>query len=854
MDQKFIDKIESLRHNTYSRITAVQKDICPMVKKIYLNHQYEYWYDGYKYNVWEEDVQVFATNELPWCYDNKIHNTVFQDTLDNLVESQQIFPFLFFIDGAVIPWSKITILHDYDYTYLRCDDLATYDSSYADMIVFPLNANQIRYGEDRNVLVTPDRKGFYFGTNGYRLESTDFVDISVRFEILDNNIYYKELDLSTLDSTLTFTDLDLGFIPTLDNIILFNADGSFNHNGSEDKIEDIYNSAYNMFNILTSASDAKWAILMYNTAKVSKSASYLYDKAGDLNKKAITKLLLENDKQIETEIWDDIITPLIQTFDFDHEFNVDYKTNIQNAAKYITNYDFRLWRDAFTKNLNIRSFTYRGEDFKNLADDMGYVHFSRKHTDLIEDIVMMFVNHKLYEYSIDISYNNSLINIPIFGITNDDHVEIVMFTECNNYILDIVVPDANTSVYIHPEYNLEDCYIMSEDCPDSTYTIPDDPEGRRQFIVDLEYTVDENSNYLITFAKPEYYGTPLKVVPKKQFRYYRFKQKENQYKIILPTQFNYCHDEDRYMIFVNGKKIDKTEYAITIMNEDRPFSKLVLYLSTILDPGDYIDIFYLPEILVEKYKQEQMPTSGLILLADEEDHINYPTTYPLSKYTSMVFVNGLKVNPMDIKDVSLNAELINVDKYKRNENDQILATSPYYVDSVDNITILEYVVGDKEIAGYLEGLYEQSSGDYPNDIDFEQPASDKWKDLIQTLLTKYKEAGADYAGLQYLFGDIHELTDPAPNYKNYYAELKSILYDTVIDYYLARSEATTGDTFVYDFRRDAFAPVVKDDSKDITKIIDLVPEHHTLLDYEIATDVANPEDVAEGQQFMSAAP
>ena len=34
MDQKFIDKIEELRHHTYSRITELQKDLCPMVRNI----------------------------------------------------------------------------------------------------------------------------------------------------------------------------------------------------------------------------------------------------------------------------------------------------------------------------------------------------------------------------------------------------------------------------------------------------------------------------------------------------------------------------------------------------------------------------------------------------------------------------------------------------------------------------------------------------------------------------------------------------------------------------------------------------------------------------------------------------
>ena len=66
MDQKFIDKIEDLRHHTYSRITELQRNLCPMVRNLYMRHQWEYWYDGYKYNVWETDVQVYAVNDIPY--------------------------------------------------------------------------------------------------------------------------------------------------------------------------------------------------------------------------------------------------------------------------------------------------------------------------------------------------------------------------------------------------------------------------------------------------------------------------------------------------------------------------------------------------------------------------------------------------------------------------------------------------------------------------------------------------------------------------------------------------------------------------------------------------------------------
>lgn len=855
IDQKFIDRVEELRRHTYSRITNVQKDICPMVKQVYMNYQFEYWYDGYRYNLWEDNTHIYAVNEIPYCYDNELKNTVFTDTLDNLVAQDKVWPFLLFVNGVVIQWSKITIIHDYDYSYLKINEI-THDYSFnATMVVFPLQSKMVRYGEDRDVLVSADRKGLYFGTDGKLLENTDFNEISVRLEMLDKDMYFKRVDLTKLDNhILEFENLPDGFVPTTENILTFNSDGSYNFDKDLNIITNSYNGVYGLFDVAEDLGDIKWAILMYNTKKVEKISSHVFTRAEDLDRKSIVNLLLNTPK--DSDIWKDIINPLIETFDFDHDVCSAYEDNIDRAIKYIVRYDFNMLKDLFVDNTNVVSMTYTGFEFKSKASEKGYVHLSRKHcSDNIEDVVIMFVNHKLYQYMIDITYTTNTINIPIFGILNDDHVEILMFTKCNNSVYSIKVDSPDEAVYIHPDLNLEDCYIMSDECPDAVYDVPDSEEGRKQYIVDLSYTRD-GDKYKIAFTKPYYYGKTITLVPKRQFRYYRFKHKDGQYKVILPTQFNYCHDPDRYLIFVNGKKIDRTEYTISIMNENRPFDKLILYVSTILDDGDYIDIFYIPEILIEKYKTERIANSGLLILEDEETYVNYPTTYPLSKYTSMIFINGLKVNPLDIKDVSLNSMLINVDKYIRNDDGSIAhdgydneIVNRHQVDSVDNITILEYAVGNKDVAGYLEGLYEQCSEEYdPEQIDFSHTASDAWKNLINTLLTKYAEEGKDYAGLEKIFGNIFENNDPAQSYKDNFAPLRSILYDVVIDYYMGRNDVPTGDKFVYDFETDHFDT---EDGTD-TRLITLYPEDDKLLDYNFTDNIASEEEVQDGKKFLPA--
>ena len=846
MDERFVDKIEDLRHHTYSRVTELQKNLCPMVKKAYLNYQFDYWYEGYKYNLWEDNKHLYAVNEIPYCYDNELKNTTFRDTLDNLVAQSKVWPFLLFINGVAIRWSKINIIHDYDYSYMIIDDFAPDYSVYATIITFPIAVKNIRYGEDNDILTTSSRKGLYFDKDGKRLETTDFAEISLRLEILDENIYFKQVDISNSEF-LEFEDLPDGYVPTLNNIITFNSDGTYNNDGPFNKVVDVYNGTLGLFKLIKDTTDIKWAILMYNTKDINKENSSLYDRLNDFDKDSIVKLMKETDP--ESEDWNTLVNPLITTFDFDHEFGKPYEENIANAAKYITRYDYRIWRDAFIKGLNIKSLSYTGKDFKLMSDDKGYVHFSRDRNDTIEDVVIMFVNHKVYQYMIDVVYDTNTINLPIFGILDNDHVEIIKFSKCNNKILDIVVQDENTPVYIHPAYDLEECDIMSEYCPDNVYNVPDSLDGRKQYIVERTYTRDGDM-YLIKFENPEYYGMNLKIVPKRQFRYYRFKQRDGQYNIILPTQFNYCHDPNRYLVFINGKKLNRSQYTITIMNKYRPFDKLVLYIATILDEGDYVDIFYIPESLVEKYKQETMSIGGVLTLSDI-DVSNYPTTYPFSKETVMVFINGLKVNPLDIRDVTLNSMLIDVDKYIRDKDGNIIMDAnnnkiinPHRVDSLNDITIVEFTVGDKEVSGYLEGLYEQipEGEEYnPDNIDFTKSASDMWKDTITNIINTYGEDG-----LKKYYGEYFNIESPAPDFSKYFVNLKSVLYDVVIDYYLDHDNATTGEPFVYDFEQEYF-DTEADDSD--TRLIELYPEDDKMFDYVGVDLIADTDDVLSGKKF-----
>lgn len=902
IDERITQRVEELKHNTITAIDAVQKCCCPMIKDVFLKHQYTYHFKGYDYHVWQPDVFLFGVPELPYCYDNDKKTNAYQGRMKDLVAQEKIFPFLLFVNGKIIPWSRIIIIKDHVYSYIWISETSYPDNvdylyedyepvtpepggeldleyavSYdATILYFPIGSKDFIYGEDENYSTDPDICGLYFDDHRLLVESPEFLKLSARFEFnKSSEIYFNMLHTTDVtvsggenDNILEFKGLEFGKVPTLDNIIIFTQEGllvgAASHTSNIRAGDAKGTGAHFHFDDVFKESNSIILEMYYNLH--TKSLSYPYTK--EIVREKLMDHIYEYNRDATLTRYHDIITKvLFDRFDFDFNRNQTYERNVRAAAKYIVQYDYSLWNKIFIDDSPIKSFSYTGREFKKLADNMSYVRFSRKHTDLIQDMAMMFVNSVVYEHSIDISYSNNTINIPAFGILDDDVVEVIIFTKCNNNILNIVVKDNVTPVYINPSYNLDDCYIMDDQSQLLSYpNTPVNNEGRRQYICEMvSCTRDSNSNYKIHFEDMSHYGRVLKVVPKNQFRYYRYRTESGQHRIILPQQFNYCHDIDRYIIFVNGRKIDKTEYTITIMNKYRPFDKLVLYLSTILDEGDRVDIFYVPEYLHEKYKKTTLTTNGLLTM-----YTNYPKLYAMSKNTCMIFVNGFKINPLDIKDINMNQILINT-KYK----------------TIHNVTVIEYLDGSKEIAKYLFGLkgeskimgditYEEdyktlkdvcgkilSTGEQVSigveDVDFTKYMYDQWTQLFDDLSNAAYEdipkegTEEDYklandVGISTLYDMYPELKDNEiiKDYKEDYAPLKAILYDIVVDFYVQRNDVATGSAFTYDFEIDQWGQDSAG-NKDIT----LYPDHDKLLDYTFVEKDTKEENVVKDKSFIA---
>lgn len=835
IDKILKDRINELRLRTDSAIGNMQINCCPMVKPIHINFQFSYWFEGYEYNLWEEFTQIYMVNELPFIYDNDWAKT-YKAKLKDLVDNNVVFPFLLVINNRVIRWSDITIIKDLNYTYIRIDNIPDDVSDMANIIYFP--AYGIRYGEDDDISTDENIKGMYFDRFGRLLDPKTMApeDIDIRVEIDNPNIYLGYANATIpYDANVAFVefpDYDIAKPLYPENVLVFNADGNFDG--------DALNSGYvpsktfcnGYFPFLqvnpTAFQDGVKFICLYYTG-FTDGASYIYNPDKEIDHKSF------NEKYKELITYGLTTKPYVtmsSEFNFRLYREFTYETNITKAIAAIASYDYSLFADIFDKRSNVHSFTYTGKEFKALSDARDYVNYSRKHSDYISDYAIVFVNCLLYTNQVDITYTTNSINIPIVNIADSDVVEVIIFNQANNNIVETMLVNDKSEIYISEDYNLEDCDLYDTESEIMSYpNTPVNNEGRRQYELTYKYTKTKDNIYTIRFEDFSHYGKKIAIVPKKQFVYYRFLYQAGVHKILLPLSFNYCHDIARYMVFVNGRRIERDQFTVTIMNRYRPFDKLYLYVSTIIDPDDRIDIFYLPEVFTEFSNQAELATTKGDIYLDSK----YPVMYPLSKKTVMLFANGKKVHPYYIQDVSMSRLRITKD-----------------LGSTHNITILEYLEGDEDIQHGLIGAtvqallkhmnkdqldiiyanYKDGNADYMKQllayIYDTSSGTDRWNEAINELIL---EKTSTETALDELMGISETTTNLEKDYKDDYMHIRSIIYDIVYEYYLNNRNAYVGaDKFVYEFEtyKDNFEKDAEGNS-----IIELYGPVDKLLDYDL---------------------
>ena len=748
--------VEKLRLTTQSRLDQLQVECAPFLANDFVRIEeniYGYMNKGQltRLSV-EDDFRVFKVNGLRFIYKTKSKVPYSRrDWLKNMVDDRIVYPFLLFNNGRVIPWSNIEILRDYEYTYLFVYGLKRHEEVKFDIIEFPC---EVRYGEDDNILPPDKRKIALYFDAYHKLSNSDI--IKVRLEVIDPDIY---AGLKTIDATSFIFNADLEFGHTMsDRAIIPFKNGILYPKG----LQELQSKGWNNYaNMAATADDYyQYQYMVFSSTKVNKESSHMYHHAIDY--KFNNQRIKDFGRNKSVTYLDDLFK--LTRFNFTLDPAKDFKQNMSDALDYIVGYDANLLDEAYRKETNVFCDQYMGYDLLNRArENGGVMTISRKRCGKFDSFLIIYVNGLLYKWTKLMKYDNNSIHIPIRDIDASDKVEFIFFTDACN-ITNTIRVYKDIPVYIYPGYNMDFISLYSNEKYKLTYDVFDiDKDGRTQFEVPFTYRkADMQNYYYIDFEDDWYYGNTLTIASNKQMRHVTFtyedveKEENNDYYFLLPTDFNFCHQKSHYIVMLNGKMLSKENFTVTETTVTRPFDKLYVYITTQLDPDDVLDVYYLPCATMDSIWIDELDTSGDIIVDSSAIDM------PLSSNNYFIFVDGYKVDPRNVINISRN---------------RVRIKTSY--GSLHNVLFLKY---NPDIVEIKEA--------------FAKSNSDEWSRYIDSLQsTDLNRLIGDYTTL---YGNDDE------NYMDYMYPLSTIVSDIVFDYYVKRAGVTKrNEVFVYDFETDA---------------------------------------------------
>jgi len=379
-----------------------------------------------------------------------------------------------------------------------------------------------------------------------------------------------------------------------------------------------------------------------------------------------------------------------QDFDFQFDKNMSYSDNISVALKYIMFYNPALLNDIYKDINKIKVREYTGSYILGLADSSGYVTMSRGNKGRLLNYVIILVNGKLYKYYHHLKYKGNNFTFPIMDIKSTDTIEVIVFQDIDNRILEgKLSSEQPNEYYLDSNIDINDLRIFSRDAYNRTFDVPNTDYLR--YSVDFKAERIDEARINITLKDSYYYDRKLYFASARQFRYYYEIIKEAKNNITLPEEFAYCKNKNNYMIFINGRKIDTVDFQFTKVDINVPFEDLSLYLRIPLKKGDKVDIFYVPEEMIEVITLNSIPSSGDIYV----DRSKLPYAFDTDLY--FVFMNGKKVNKNNIITINSHKAKIknnigtvyNLSIIKHVKDEDVIKKLFYnnvYDDATDNMT------------------------------------------------------------------------------------------------------------------------------------------------------------------------
>lgn len=716
-----VDRVEELKYNTLTNIENIQKAKIPIIYELKLERRYSFNTHGFYHSAYDESWLLYVCRNLPFTPNQTRH--VYADSLINMVNNKEMRPFLLFVDNKFVKWSDIEIINDCKFSYILIKKNMNLMNPKCECILLP---DTIKYKE--NSPTVNENTIFAFNDNGicsYKPQA----DIFTIIDSIDKNLFHSVSLLQQGQKQLS--NIDSKYKITKSNFIIFK-------NGFLDTSVDLVVHGLNVYSVNDN--------ILYSNQYMSKQFYYLdsnlsYDNiTNPYNKEMVIQ-------RLQRDIIPEYILQLANSFDFQFDRNLSYNENIQRAFMYIMIYNTSLMNEIYKESSNLESRIYKGSDLKLLMNERGYITMSRRLNSTHDNYPIIFHNGLLYKYYNETTYKNKSFTFPLVNVSDSDIIEIVFFKKIDNRVFPLYLPSGDDDIRIlDTTIDIDHMKLYTINPENPTFNI--ERTERTQYEVPFIAERLNNDTVDIKLQDSFYYDRRLSLVSDRQFRYMCKILNQDAIDVMLSKDFNFCTEKNKYLIFINGRKIDNENFKVTIAKTTLPFDDLSVYVNIPLVKGDKIEIFYVSEPLEEITIQPKINQSGIVTV--NRDRISYD----LDEELYMVFINGRKINSTQLKKVNSNRLKIVTD-----------------LDSIENLCIIKHVKDDKILANVFRSMHSDIDNIYDNLTDFE---------------------------ISSLFKSDNTYNDNEVDIKANQIETDKVLYHIIQDYYM-RPYINNGDIFEYDF-------------------------------------------------------
>ena len=629
IDSRVINTVESLVHNTTSRIKDVQSNLIPFYNKGLIKEVNSFRMNNVPYMAESDTQTVLLVGDLK--YKNtptpQKYKGVYRYSMMDAISNELIHPFMLFVDNKFIKWSDIEIVNDVHYSYILANNVYYPTAEKYDIIQIPFN---VFYSEDGTI--EPDTEVMFKFDN-------DGILSDIGNTVISYNANISEIHMDSFDAPLGDV-LGLDIVSVENKVKLFPENFILFKDGLLYKDADIIIDPMNVISIDNGNSEGMI------------EGRVFYDKYSNFPKNNVyqfhgTDYISNLFKETQKSQSDDIpyyVTKLREDFDFDFDVKKSYDQNIADSIKYIYEYNPQLLYPAHTSPIVVR--TWKGSQVNELLDENSNLVMLREKYNGHQTYILPFLNGELYRLHDQITYTLSAFKLPFPDkLQDDDLLEIIYFRNVNNTYITGHVTQDDPLVSLDGYIDQDELYVYADSHHDMQFpTIGTNSK--------LAYRIDYNWNKetkAMSFEDDYYYGRDLTFVSKNRFVYLGYNIRQKCFKFQLSDQFKYCDNQKQFVVFINGRRLAQDKFNITILKNTRPFDDLYIYTAKVLNPGDKLDVFYVPYPLDDLYMYKST-NEYEVKVSTTEDVLTYDVPVP---YKSFLKDNGQVVISSGIVDITV---------------------------------------------------------------------------------------------------------------------------------------------------------------------------------------------------------